>query len=302
MNPHRHRILPIALLLALAVPGAAQAQPTKDQPAQPKDQPTKDATAPKAPPSAKATEWPALAAADRDRTLALAGQLKKDNDELRRTAREGLIAIGPAAAPLLFQQVSDKDEGLNAQLFLVFDAILAPAHATLLAREAGKNKATLRPYLMRRMCAFVDPELAPVLKAATKDKNAEIAFCGNLGLLALRDTTVLPAVIESTRRNWAERVEQVSAVLPAGRCEASGTAVGELIAKAETPVQAAGLRLLRYLATRDQTVIVRPYLQAEDHGVRKEAVNAMRVLHGEAPIENLSAFQAIEMAKEWLKK
>jgi hypothetical protein len=36
--------------------------------------------------------------------------------------------------------------------------------------------------------------------------------------------------------------------------------------------------------------------------VKREAINTARVLHGEEPIENLSVFQAIEMAKQWLDK
>ena len=66
--------------------------------------------------------------------------------------------------------------------------------------------------------------------------------------------------------------------------------------------QMAGLRLLRQLAVKDHVVVVRGYLGSPDHTVKREAVNTMRVLHGEAPIENLTVFQAIEMAKEWQKK
>ena len=61
-------------------------------------------------------------------------------------------------------------------------------------------------------------------------------------------------------------------------------------------------RLLRYLGTKDTVVVVRNYLTAEDHTVKKEAVNTMRALHGQEPIENLPVFQVIEMAKEWLTK
>jgi hypothetical protein len=81
-----------------------------------------------------------------------------------------------------------------------------------------------------------------------------------------------------------------------------GAWVFEAIAKAPVPEQMTGLRFARYLAVKDQSVILRNYLQAPDHTVKKEAVNAMRVLHGEEPIETLDVFKSIEMAKEWLKK
>ena len=57
--------------------------------------------------------------------------------------------------------------------------------------------------------------------------------------------------------------------------------------------------MMRYLATKNQEVIVRNYLTAEDNNVKKAAVNAMRALHGEEPDEKLSVFQVIEEAKKW---
>ena len=35
---------------------------------------------------------------------------------------------------------------------------------------------------------------------------------------------------------------------------------------------------------------------------KREAVNTARVLHGEQPQENLTVFQSIEQAKQWLNK
>jgi hypothetical protein len=109
-------------------------------------------------------------------------------------------------------------------------------------------------------------------------------------------------VLERCRRDWLEVQPLVAEVLPNARGDALGRAVAEAIAKATAPVQASGLRLMRYLATENQVVIVRNYLSAEDHNVKKEAVNAMRALHGQAPIEDLPVFRVIEMAKEWLSK
>jgi hypothetical protein len=53
---------------------------------------------------------------------------------------------------------------------------------------------------------------------------------------------------------------------------------------------------------KEQASLLRHYLEASDHTVKKEAINTARVLHGEPPLENLPVFQAIEMSKEWLKK
>jgi hypothetical protein len=64
----------------------------------------------------------------------------------------------------------------------------------------------------------------------------------------------------------------------------------------------AGLRLLRHLMVKEQGALLHRYLDAGEHTVKREAINAARCLHGEAPIENLSVFQAIEMAKQWRAK
>lgn len=284
--------LPLRHVLAVLALGCLAATAPSQEP-----KPTPSAERP-----APLSEWPAAKPAETDRLPALVGQLKKDKDELKKGGRDGLIAIGPAAAPFLFQQVNDKDEAFNGQLFAVLDAILAPQHAALMARETRKNKPHLRRYLMQRLCRFTDAAMQPVFTAAQKDKDDEVVFAAQLGLAALRDTAMLAKLLDRCRTEWDERRTMVAAVLPAARSEECGRAVAELIAKATPPVQAAGLRLLRYVATKEQAVIVRGYLSSEDHNIRKEAVNAMRALHGMEPIETLDAFQAINMAKEWLEK
>ncbi len=290
----------LAIAIAAPIPGtlalAAQTPAPTEQPAKPPTPGRSDAKV------VKVSEWPALTPADRDRLPAVFGQLKKDSATVQQAARDALVAIGIGAMPYLLQQVNDREAKLNDQLFQVFDRLLDKPHAALMAREVKKPKLELRKYLMQRMCRFVDADLQPVLKAATADKDEDVVFYAQLGLAGLHDETAIGFVLENTRKNWDDRRTLVAAVLPAARCEACGKSVAERIAKAEPTVQAAGLRLLRYLATPEQQVIVRGYLTAQDHVVVKEAVNAMRVLHGEEAIENLDAFKAIGMAKEWQSK
>ena len=57
------------------------------------------------------------------------------------------------------------------------------------------------------------------------------------------------------------------------------------------------------LREKDAAGIVKPYLDAETHNVKKAAINTLRVIvAGQEPLEKLSVFQAIEMANEWKKK
>ncbi|HLQ38518.1 MAG TPA: HEAT repeat domain-containing protein [Planctomycetota bacterium] len=249
----------------------------------------------------KLSEWPALKDTDKEKAMALVAQFRKD-EKLHQEARAGLIAFGPAVAPLLLQQVTDRPENINAQLFAVFDAILGPPHASLMARESDKQKFELRKYLVRRLCRFVDPDLAPILKKATKDKDEEVKFCGALGLLALRQKDGLPLVMEHCRTDWPVARQMIGEVLPAARSTECGQWLIDLAAKSSAVERTNALRLARYLATKEQTSSIKPYLDAEDHNVKKEAINALRVIHGEAPMEDLSVFQAIDQAKEWKAK
>jgi hypothetical protein len=256
---------------------------------------------PVAAPPKKLDEWPALKDTDRDRVLAMAAQFKKDS-KLHEAARNGLVGVGEAAMPLLFQQVSDRQEASNEQLFLVFDKVIGPQHAALLARELGKPRVELKRYLVRRLCRFVDPTMAPVLVAASRDKDAQVAITGSIGALALKQKEALPAVLLRAKNDWDSIRELAAEVLPAARSSECGMWAIDCLKDAHPVDRVAALRLLRYLAVKEQAAYLRIYLDAEDHGVKKEAINAMRVLYGQPPMENLSVFQAIEMAKEWKTK
>ncbi len=248
--------------------------------------------------------WPALAAKDRDRAIVLTGQFKKDDDALKQSARGELLAMGAGAAPVLFQKVGDaeKELALNDELYLVFDSMLTAEHRALMAEQAKKKKIELRKYLLRRLCVMPDPELKSAFEPFRKDDDEQVAFFANLGLASLRDKDALLDVLERTRADWAAHVDMVKQALPAARSSECARAVIEHMAKQGTEVKAAGLRLLRYLATETEKPTIKVFLGSEDHGVVKEAVNALRVMHGQEPLEKLSAFDAIGMAKEWQGK
>lgn len=300
---HAPPLAPVLLLLlhALPLPCELRAQGTEkpgtEKPAAQKPEPVPAAAA-----AAKLAEWPALKETDKERVITLAAQFRKADAKLHEEARQQLIALGDGAMPLLLQQVSDKDEAFNAHLFAVFDTALKPAHASLMARESKKPRVELRRYLFMRMCRFIDPELVPVLKAGCKDKDEPTAFYASLGMLALKEREAVPAVIAYTKTRWKEVGTITAEVLPAARSMDAGNWVFEAIANAPPADQMAGLRIVRYLAVKEHLLIMRTYLQASDNPVKKEAVNTVRVMHGEAPIENLTVFDAIEMAKVWLKK
>lgn len=255
------------------------------------------------PPAGAPTEWPALSNMDKDKVLPLVGQLRKDKPELRDAGRKQLIALGPGAMPLSFSQVSDRapDAATNAQLFLVFDEVLKPEHAQLMVRELTKPRVELRRYLVRRLARFHDATVLAPLQKCAKDKDADIAAAAAIGAFALGDADSLPAVIGVARTSWKEYAPMIAEVLQPVRSVKAGEQVLKAIAKGDAVEQMAGLRLLRYVATKDQAVELKGFLRSSENNVKKEAVNAMRVLHGEEPIENLSVFQVVEMANKWLQ-
>lgn len=252
-------------------------------------------------PAAKLEQWPPLADLARDKAIGLVAQFRKDA-HLHADARTALVALGDQVVPLLFSLVSDRADNVNEQLFSVFDQLLGPQHSALLAREHKNSRAALRRYVALRLCKLVEPPLQPVLEAMCKDKDAEVVFLANVGLLALRQQSALQPVLQRVRSDWSGCRELLAAVLPAARARTSGQWLLDLAAKATAVEQMNALRLLRWLGTKDHALAIKAYLAAEDNNVKKEAINALRVIHGEEPLENLPVFQVIGLAKEWQNK
>jgi hypothetical protein len=258
--------------------------------------------APAEKPQEKLHEWPQLKSGEPERVVAQLGQLRKADPAVQAAAKQQLLSIGPAAAPMLFGQVTGQANNINELVFGVLDEMLQQQHSALMVRECKKPKPELRRYLILRLCRFREASLLPVLVATQKDPDATTSFYASLGALALKDKGALPAVIQHTKMQWATVGPLVAEILPAARCNEVGAWVFEAITKAPAADQMAGLRIARYVAVKEQGILLRSYLQGSDRAVVKEAVNTARVIHGEAPIENLNVFQSIEMAKEWLGK
>lgn len=247
-------------------------------------------------------KWPSSTEAERRRVIALIGQFKKDNPELHSDTERRLLATGDVAIPLLLHKVSDREPNINGHIFAVLDELLQQRHAVLMGKQVKGKRTELRRYLVRRLCQFHAPDMRKLFTRVQSDEDPEIAFFASLGLLGLADLEQLDPVLSYTNQHWADQRDLLATVLVEVRSEAAGVALAEKIAAARSTGQTTGLRLMRYLATPGQRALVRNYLMAEDHNVKKAAINTMRVLSGQPPLEKLSVFQTIEMAKEWLDK
>ena len=282
-----HRLLNLSLLATLSLALASPA-------------PAQDADAAQKP--AKLSEWPDLKKAQKDRVRSLAKQFRKKQEKLRDAAVGKLVKIGAGAAPVLIPLVNDKADNANEYVFAVIDQVTDQRHTALLARETKRKSVEWRRYLMRRLAGMRDTDLQPVFKATLKDKDPDIAFYAALGMLALGEADGVDIVIGVAKRRWAEQKDLLAATLTPARSGKVAMKVWNRIVKARPTDQMAGLRLLRYLMVKEQKMLLRSYLESPDFAVKREAINTARVLHGEKPIEKLSSFQAINLAKEWLNK
>jgi|688.fasta_scaffold157480_2 hypothetical protein len=280
----------LALLLAVIAAAAPRAQTPQPTPAPP------------AADAAKLAEWPALKDADKAKALALIEQFRKPETKLHEPAHKALVALGAGAAPLLMQQCVDRVDGVNGRLFAVLDEMLGRPHAALMARESKKPRTELRRYLVRRLCRMGDKDLTAYFESMAADADPETAFCARLGAYAQGKTAGLPQILERCTTDWPTMGPIVADAFTPARSRELALPVFETIAAKGAVEQMAGLRLLRYLMVKEQGVLLHRYLDASEHTVRREAINAARCLHGEAPIENLSVFQSIELAKQWRGK
>lgn len=253
-------------------------------------------------PAPHASSWPELDGKLNREARNQVKQFQKDGEQLHRKAHQRLVELGAGVAPILIPMVHDRDNNVNTSLFSVLDEVCTPRHATLLAKEVGRPSLALRRYLLRRLGGFHDTAVHAVMTDSLKDKDAEVRFQAALGLLGLADVDGIDVVLQAARERWPETRAQIEATLTPARKAVTADKVLAHIARAQPTDQMAGLRVLRFLMEKRQASTLRHYLTAADFAVKREAINTARVLHGEAPLEKLSSFQAINLAKQWLQK
>ena len=253
---------------------------------------------------AAAQSWPKLDAKTQERLSVLWENLLRKEDELTKKSEQEFVSIGAGAASYLLNKLTDSEnKNCNETLFRVLDQITAPPHAALLAPFARDKRVCVRRYVVGRLALFHDPASADVFKAAAKDKDAEVVYRAQLGLLGLADKSALEPVLTRCADEWGDVGElTLKAIAPARGIEL-GNAALRRVDEGDAKLKIAGLRLLRALGTKSHAHGIAIYLDAEDNAIKKEAINALRVIvEGQPALEELSVFEAIEMAKEWKKK
>jgi len=251
-------------------------------------------------PDAKAGKptWPKLDRLAADRVDQLLQNFRLANPELHAKSTEELVELGSGAAPILIARLSDAQNNLNAQIAPVLDRVTAEEHAPLIAAEAGGKVAARRRWCVGRLVELHWPN-ADVYRKAIADKDAEVGYRAAVGLATLGDTSGMDQVWTRVRSDWKNTRAWLEPALSASRTTAVSAWVVEKLGGKDYADKVAALRLFRCAGTREHAGKVAVELDSSDHGVKKEAINALRVVVlGEPALDDLSVFQSIEMAKQ----
>lgn len=285
-----------ALLVALCALGPALASQDTKTPV------TKasDAQSPDAKPAAKPA-WPKLDQVKSDRAVQLVANFKVENPELHTKSLTELAELGAGAAPLLIARLTDTPghDKANVLIAKALTQLTAAEHAPLLAPDATSKVLARRRWVVGRLVDLGAPGMVEVFKKAAADKDEEVAFRGAVGLVASGDASGLDKVLARAKADWKGCREFLEANLPRGRGGDVSSKLADRCSQGEFADKVAALRLFRSAGDRPQARKIAEALDSSDHGIKKEAINALRVVVlGEKPLDDLSVFQAIEMAKE----
>lgn len=275
-------LLPLsACVLLLASPSAAAQDP-----------PTPPA------PAAK-PEWPKLDRLQTGRVGELFKNLALKNPELHEKSLQEMIELGAGTAPALINRLSDAKSNHNEWVGRALDGVTTVEHAPLLVPETTSKVVARRRYSLRRLGELGAKDMAGVYKAAMTDKDADAAFLAGLALASTGDAEGLPLVLARAKTDWKGSRAVIEAVLPHGKGGAVSAWISEHTDAKDFNERVAALRLFRTGGAREHARRVASSLDAADHMVKKEAINALRVVVLEQPpLDDLSVFQTIEMAKE----
>lgn len=300
------RLIPFTLLITALACFATTAMAARcDDPPQ-KEEPVKEA--PK--PVERLTAWPKPG--DKDQVLTDIERVCKAHvPEMAEQGHAGLVAAGGAVVPFVLERYGrERDEDVHKRLFDVLVATTSAEHTRLLAKEFAHKQTAVRTFALWRSAQFPDPEVrkdaeaawARVAKQGDKadvDERYSAALCcastgSILGLEGLYDATRTP-------KEWDKKKVELRAALNGARGpEASAFVLAKLDDKADRKVKVAVLRMLAGCGDKSSVARVKPFLDDEDNQVRVAAINALRgIVNGEGPKEDLSAFEAIELAKYW---
>jgi hypothetical protein len=291
----------VPLLAGLLVPPALAQDPPK--PAEP--------AAPAAPAKVEyLSAWPKPA--DKDTLMTDIERLcKARTDEMGKLAHEALVATGAAAVPFLLDRYGrEKDEGAHERLYQALLEMIKPEQTRVLAKSFESKYLNERVMALWRAGVFPDKEIKAAAEAAfvrmekqgdkaDPDERYAAALCAcSAGSIKGLDTLVAQAI-----KRWDKKGPEMRIALEGVRGPEATAVVGKRLAEDDRKVKVAALRLLGGCGDKSILGRIKPLLDETDNSIRVAAINAcLGIVEGKQPIEGLSAFEAIEMAKKWKEK
>ena len=283
------------------------APPQEDEPEEIVDErsESEDASDPK-----RLTAWPAL---ENKAGVAKAVQrlVKARTEVMGQNADKELRAVGAGAAPLLIKELGKaRQKEAVGRIKETLTAITGAPHTRLLAEHFDDKKANVRRFAMQRASHFPDAGTRKAAEAAyakAQDKKSrwepKDRYLAALCCAAAGSDVSLDELIGVARKSWGKRRDDLSRVLPQLRSDALSQRLIKEIASADRQATVDCLRLLSLCGTKKGLAYVKPLLDSGDASIRVAAINACRgIVTGEPPLGKLSAFEAIELAKQWKEK
>ena len=253
---------------------------------------------------AKPTKWPELKRADERRVGGMIRRLVHQNEKKREDALNGLLEIGVTSSKYLLRAINDRQPELHEPVFGILDRVTTADYSEVIADLlTGDKRVAVRHWAARRLTDLAVPASKKPLQKALKDKDERVRYLAALGLCSLGDWQGFDLVFERCKTNFAEESSRIHDVLASSRGKPAANLVQARMDRADVASVLTGLRLMRTLAPPEYAGVLKVFLDNKAHAVKKEAINALRVVvDGDAPVENLSVFQVIGAAKKWKER
>jgi len=283
----------------LAAPALALAQ-----------EPPKDAPKPAPAKIEYLTAWPKPP--DKDALLVDIERLcKARTEDMGKLAHDALAADGASAVPFLLDRYGrEKDEAAHERLHDLLVELIQANQTRLLAKSFESKNLHERVMALWRAGLFPDKEIKAPAEAAWAriEKQGDKAdpderYAGALCACSAGSIKGLDTLVAQAMKRWDKKGPEMRIALEGVRGSEATAVVSKRLDEADRKVKVAALHLLGGCGDKSIVSKIKPLLDETDNSIRVAAINALRgIVDGELPIEGLSAFEAIEMAKKWKEK
>ncbi|MDA0372669.1 MAG: hypothetical protein O2865_02685 [Planctomycetota bacterium] len=255
-------------------------------------------------PKVEPPTWPELSSKQTEAAKLALRRLGDEDEEVADAAEAELVDFGPAIAPMLLTRLADRRPQHEDVLARVLHRVVPASHAPLIADKAAAKAVPVRSFAVEYLAGLGDTTYRPVFEKARKDKDEGVAFRAVLGLAGLRDRDALLELLGLCETlEWRDTSSLIQTGLAHARDAELTDALVKAMPREDERRVVTGLRLLRSVAPKEYAGVIATWLDAEQHAVKKEAINTLRaVVDGDRPLENLSVFQAIDQAKKWKER